>query len=274
MDSLIQGTDLLYIGRQLIKFADSVYEEKNRATIVNHFYEQLYQWAFHEYVFGDFLENEKSNYFICNETNAARMCVALILPKKTSTVKSIIRIKTLGEFILSHYTKPVGKCISEESLRNILQYLDKEYLFTSKVFSNRKAVFIRLKNSHKEYNSECLTTEGGNGISNHFFLYHMKEKEAFSPEEVLFHELGHALHVQCYGDISRVPNDIIEKLNDLCFPDLKQLDPAEQCELFADVLGLGLMYQTPFEEIDLYKEIHINDKKEFKMLAEKIIKSI
>jgi hypothetical protein len=274
MDILSQSTDLLNIGRQLIEFADTVYGEKNRATIINYFYEQLYQFTSIVYTSGDSLENEKSNYFICNEKYAVIMYVALNIPKKTSTVKSIIGIKSLGEFILSNYTKPAGKCISEESLKNILQHLEKEYLFTSKVFSNRKAIFIRLKNSHKEYNSECLTIEDKNGISNHFFLYHMKEKESLSPEAVLFHELGHALHARYCGSISKVPNDIIEKLNNLCFPDLKQLEPAEQCELFADVLGIGLMYQTPYEEIDLYKNIHINDKKEFKMLVEKIIKNL
>ena len=82
----------------------------------------------------------------------------------------------------------------------------------------------------------------------------MKEKNSSNPVAVLFHELGHALHAQYSGDIGKVPSDMINKLYDLCFPAIKQLDDATQCELFADVL-LGLMYQTPYD-YDFYKEIH------------------
>ena len=273
MNSITQSTDLLLSGHQLIEFANAVYKEKNRATLVKYFYEQLYQCSLSEYVFGESLNNKKSNYFICNESNAARMYIALAIPKETSTVKSINGIRTLGEFILSHFTKPIGECISETLLEDILQYLDTEYLFSSKVFSNEKAIFIRIHNSHTEYNSECLTLGNGKEIENHFFLYHMKEKNSSNPVVVLFHELGHALHAQYSGDIRKVPVDMVNKLHDLCFPTIKQLDAATQSELFADVLGLGLMYQTPYD-YDFYKEIHPNDKKEFKMIVKNILESL
>jgi hypothetical protein len=274
MNAVIQSTDLLHSGHLLIEFANAVYKEKSRVTIVKEFYKQLYQWAFSEYIFGDLINNEKSNVFICDESKAARMYLALVIPSEVSTVKTINGIKTFGEYILSHYTEPVGKCITESSLKNILQFLDKEYLFSSKVFLNRKTIFIRIHNSHKDYNSECLTVKDRKGIVNHFFLYHMKKKNSLSPEAVLFHELGHALHAQRFGDITKVPDNIIEILQNLCFPNLRQMDPMDQSELLADVLSVGLMYQTPYEKHDIYKKIHTNDKKVFKMLVEKIIESL
>jgi hypothetical protein len=203
------------------------------------------------------------------------MFLALRIPNKSTTVKSIFKIKTFGEYIITNYHKPVGKCISETSLENILQYLEKEYLFCSRIFQNKKAAFIRIHYSHKEYNSECLTLINKKGnISNHFFLYHMKKRSTPNPEAVLFHELAHALHVQCFGDVTKVPDYIIDILQDLCFPIIKQMDNNSQSELFADVLSVGLMYQSPYEKFILFKEIHPDVRNIFKMLVEKMIEKI
>jgi hypothetical protein len=273
MNSAIQSTDLLQSGHLLIEFANAAYKEKNRTTVVKEFYNRLRQWAFRD-ALDNLTNSEKSNFLICDELYSVSMYLASAIPAKTSTVKTINGIKTFGEYILSHYTKPVGKCITESSLKNILQFLDKEYSFSSKVFSNGKARFIRLHNSHKDYNSECLIAENKRGLVNHFFLYHMKEKDSLNPEAVLFHELGHALHTQRFGNVTKVPDNIIKMLQDLCFPNLSQIGAVEQSELFADVLSVGFMYQTPYEKYDIYKEINIGDKKVFKLLVEKMIESL
>jgi hypothetical protein len=276
MHSAIISDDLLYSGGQLVEFANAVYKEKNRTTLIKFFYEQLNQWAFSS-VFGSFMEGNKNNYFICNEKDSVKMFLGLRTPKQTSTVKSINEIRAFGEFILSNFTQPVGECISESSLIEILHYLDKEYNFSTKVFSNRKSYFIRMNNSNKNYNSECLTLSDidGTDVINHFFLYHMKEKDSISPEAVLFHELGHALHAKRFGSIDKLPNNIIDILQDLCFPEIKTLDAEIQNELFADVLGIGLMYQTPYEKYDVFKDdISENQKKALKIMVEKIIEAI
>jgi hypothetical protein len=263
MYSAIISDDLLYSGNQLIEFANAVYKEKNRTTLIKFFYEQLNQWAFSS-VFGSLIKGKKSNYFICDEKNSVKMFLGLRIPKQTSTVKSINEIRAFGEFILSNFTHPIGECISESSLKEILHYLDEEYKFSTKVFSNKKSCFIRMNNSNKDYNSECLTAKNmdGTDVINHFFLYRMKEKDSISPEAVLFHELGHALHAKCFGGIDKLPNNIIEILQDLCFPEIKTLDSEIQNELFADVLGIGLMYQTPYEKYDVFKDnLSKNQKK-------------
>lgn len=276
MYSAIISDDLLYSGSQLIEFANAVYKEKNRATLIKIFYEQLNQWAFSG-VLGSLLEGNKTNYFICDEKNSVKMFLGLRSPMQMSTVKSINEIRAFGEFILLNFTHPVGECISESSLKEILHYLDKKYSFSTKVFSNGKSCFVRMNNSNKDYNSECLTVKkmDGTGVINHFFLYHMKEKDSISPEAVLFHELGHALHAKYFGGIDKLSNVIIEILQDLCFPEIKTLDTEIQNELFADVLGIGLMYQTPYEKYDVFKEnLSRNQKRALKIMVEKIIETI
>jgi hypothetical protein len=276
MYSAIISEDLLYSGSQLIEFANAVYKEKNRATLIKFFYEQLNQWAFSS-VFGLLMEDNKSNYFICDEENSVKMFLGLRTPKKTSTVKSINEIRAFGEFILLNFTHPVGECISKSSLREILYYLDEEYDFSKKVFSNKKSYFIRMNNSNKDYNSECLTVKSmdGTDVINHFFLYHMKEKKSINPEAVLFHELGHALHAKRFGGIDKLPNNIIEILQALCFPEIKTLGSEIQNELFADVLSIGLMYQTPYEKYDVFKDdISKNQKETLKIMVKKIIETL
>jgi hypothetical protein len=274
--SIFKSSDLLYGGQLLIEFANASYKEKNRATPIEHFYEYLYQWRMSNHLFNNLFEEEKSNYFICDEAKAVGTYIALRIPAKKTPVKSINEIRAFGEYILSHYTQPVGKCISESSLKDILQYLDKHLSFSSKIFANNKAAFIRMPYSHKEYNSECLSYLNRKGSSSHFFLYHMTEKggDAPNPEAVLFHELGHAIHARYFDDVNRIPDKVLEKLQKIGLPNLKQANADEQREVFADVLSVGLMYQTPYEKYDLYKKIHPDGKMAFKELVETLLKNI
>ena len=271
MNSLIQCSDLLECGQKLIDFANAAYDLKNKTTILNHFYEQLYQWAFCHYMFRN---KDIGDYIICNENNVINMFLAIRMPKKKSNVKTIMEIKSFGEFILSNYKKPVGECISETSLKNILKYLETEYLYCTKIFSNEEAIFMRIHNTHKICNSECTIAKKDNKIINYFFLYHMKRKKSISPEAVLFHELGHAIQTKAYGDISIIPDNIIDILHDLGFPKIKELDIETKSEILADVFGVGLMFDTPFSRYDIYKEIEPKVKELYKKFTLLMLDSI
>ena len=268
INEAIQSEDLLYSGQKLIEFSDAAYTAKNRATLVKHFYQRLIEWGLLEYAFDDISVSSGKHYFICDERKAKGMYMALSLPSGKTPVKSLNAIKTLGGHILAHYTKPIGEGISRASLESILQFLDKQYSFSSKVFSKQKTAFILMPYSHRDYNSECLVVGTGDNVVQHFFLYHMREKgkTAPNPEAVLFHELGHAMHAHCFGDIAQVPENVLDVLQEVCFPGIKQLSTADQCEIFADVLSVGLMYQTPFEKYDLFERIHPDDKAAFRLI--------
>ncbi|HBE04974.1 MAG TPA: hypothetical protein DCY85_00610 [Firmicutes bacterium] len=270
INEAIQSKDLLYSGQKLIEFSDAAYKAKNRATLVKYFYQHLIEWGLLDYAFDDISWNSKKHYFICDELKAKGMFMALSLPSGKTPVKSLKDIRTFGERILAHYMKPG---ISRASLESILQYLDEEYSFLSKVFSKQKAAFILMPYSHKDYNSECLIVGAGENVVQHFFVYHMREKgeTAPNPEAVIFHELGHAMHARCYGNIAQVPENILCVLQEICFPRIKQLSAADQCEVFADILSMGLMYQTPFEKYDLFQQIHPDIKAAFKLIVEKLL---
>ena len=276
MNSAIQCNDLLACGERLMVFADSALLEKNRATLVKRFYQRLREWALLDYAFDNILKESNEYYYICDEENATKMYIALAIPGESSPVKSLNAIRQFGREITTQYTKPKGARISKEILESILQYLYQHYSFAAKVFNNQKPIFLLLPYSHLQYNSQCLIIDDGTKIVQHIFLYNMREKgnDIINPEAVLFHELGHALQARCFGNITAVPPDILDLLEQLCFPTIKHLNQAAQCEVLADVLSIGLMYQTPFEKYDRFQQIHQDDKAAFKLIVEKLIANI
>lgn len=276
INSIINCDDLLTWGELLIDFAESALKEKNRGKIVKFFYQQLQYFGLLDYVVDSIIDNNHSQYFIYEGKNAVRKYVVLTIPKQDTPVKTLKSIKTYGNQILLDFKKPVGKGITKEKIEEIMHYLDEKFSFSKKVFANRKAMFILLNYSHREYNSECLIMNYDTEIIQHFFLYSMKpdSEDTLTPEAVFFHELGHALHARYTRNVKIVPEKIILFLKELCMPKIDLLEPEQQREVFADVLSMGIMYDSPFSEYDPFVKIHEADKKVFRILVEKILDSI
>lgn len=276
INAVIDCDDLLTWGELLIDFAESALKEKNRAKIVKFFYQQLQYFGLLDYVFDSIINKNDSQYLIYEGIDAVRKYVALTIPKQNTPVKTLKSIKTYGNQILSDFKKPVGKRITKEKIEEIMHYLDEKFSFSKKVFTDRKPMFILLNYSHREYNSECLVVNYGAEIIQHFFLYNMKSnsKDTPAPEAVFFHELGHALHARYTENVKVVPEEIIFFLKELCMPKIDLLEPEQQREVFADILSIGMMYDSPFSEYDPFVKIREDDKKVFRMLVEKILDSI
>lgn len=119
-------------------------------------------------------------------------------------------------------------------------------------------------------------TEKRRKIFPHFFLYCLTNKrpDAKTPEAVLFHELGHAIHARWTKDSRVIPPKIVQFLKDLCFPQFDTLPPDQQSEVLADILSVGLMYKSPFAQHDAFSYIHPDDKAVFRELVERILKRI
>lgn len=269
-DAICYSKDLETCGKRLIEFVDKALMEKNKAVITKRFYDQLITFAMPTYVF-DF---EKESYAIFEDREAVSLYLAANLTKKLTPVKFLNAIKTLGLHMSTNYTKPVGPRISKRKIKEIMTYLDTEYDFSRKVFKYEKAMFLLLNNSHIGLNSECLILESKDGrIDQHLFLYHMStnDLETPFPESVFFHELGHALHTRFAGSSDVINPEIIAFLEGLCFPKLKTLTLSQQREVLADVLSVGMMYNSPFTKYDPFPQIHADDKKVFNLMLRKMI---
>ncbi len=273
MEKALYSDTLFECARNLSEFARAVLEEKNRSTIMKTFYGSLFQYAMMDYVTDDLFEESKDSYYICDGKSASAKYLALMMPAKERPIQSLQNIQKFAQETLETLMPPIGERIEEEMAEDILSYLDEEYNFGKKVFRDRKAIFALLDVSHKLHNSECLmeTTDGEMVL--HFFLYCMNNKDdsSITPEAVLFHELGHAIHVRYTRDIRQVPEEVLKILRETCMPGIDTLLPEQQSEVFADILSAGMMFESPFESYSPFSYMLPKDKKVFKEIVKTIL---
>ena len=272
MEETLRFNDIIMCGQQLIEFADAARLATNRRTIIKHFGERLRQTATTNYVFSRLDNNTR--YYICEKSEAIGMYILFAIGAVHTPVKTLANIKQTANHILANYMEPVGEIISMTTVSEIMECLDSKYSFSEKVFNHDNIIFAIIPYSHREFNSECMIADTNVPV---VCLYHMNERgveQGATPIAVFFHELGHVLHIRCFGSPFRVPNDLVDFLSDLCFPTIKDITESEQNEIFADVLSIGLMQGTKYGEYDLFKEIHSDDKRAFKAIVEKLLKKI
>ena len=274
MHNAIYGTDFFQSAHDMMEFAEYALQEKNRGTLVKHFYQRLREFGLSECSFVSLLNPEK-RYFIYDGKAAISKFMALAIPPQETPVKSLRNIERFAKNLIADYIMPIGSQISPDQVRRIMEYLDEKYDFSKKVFAGRQAVFAILDVSNRNYNSECLILQSDRELIQHFFLYSMNGNDAgITPEAVLFHELGHAIHARYAGTICAVPENVLRFLKELCMPGIMTCSEAEQCEVFADVLSVGLMYESPFAEFDPFEYMHSDDKKAFKQMLEVIFDNL
>jgi hypothetical protein len=269
-EAICYSEDLETCGKKLVEFADEALKQKNKATIAKRFNEQLITFAMPAYVF-DF---SKKAYTIFEDREAVSLYLITNLTRQLTPVKLLNAIKSLGNDMSSIYTSPVGPRISKGKIEEIMSYLDMEYDFSRRTFNDEKAMFLLFNNSHIKLNSECLilASKGGQ-INQHLFLYHMStnDSETPFPESVFLHELGHALHTRFAGSTDIIHSEILTFLEGLCFPTIKSLDLHDQREVLADILSVGMMYNSPFAKYDPFPQIRVEDKKIFNMMFRKML---
>lgn len=261
--------DFFQCAEYIMNFVEMTLKDKNRKKYVDSFYEFLYTRSMKDYIF----EKSKINFYLYESCDAINNYIYLTLPAKTTPVKSLNNIQKFAEHMTTDFSEPLGKHISIKNLLKILNYINKEYDFSKRIF-NRKPTFSILNVSNKNFNNETLFLGTDENLSQHFFLYAMNKNgvnENVTPEAVLFHEFGHALHAKYTGNINIIPQNIISILKEVCMPTIDRLSSKIQAEILADILSVGLMFDSPFEKYDPFTIMHRDDKKLFKKIVEKFL---
>ena len=270
MNSVFESEDLLLVADRLIEFTEKALKEKNRETIVKHFYERLIQYAMADYIF----DETEADYVIYEKKSAVLKFWYLSLPSQKSPVKTLKEIRDIALGVKNNFCEPIGDKIKKETIQEIMGYLDSKYEFANKVFSDQRAIMCILDYSNMKYNSECLVLEKSGIVIQNLFLYHTNKSSDIHPIAVFFHELGHALHARYSGSLNIIPEQIIHFLKELCMPKIEELSDADKAEILADIFGIGLMFNSPFEEYDCFKEIHVEDKEMFNQLIVKMLENM
>lgn len=269
ISKIFSCNDFFQCAEYMMKFVEMTLKDKNRKKYVDSFYEFLCMCSMKDYT----VEESKNNSYIYDGCDAINNYIYLSLPIKTTPAKSLNNIQKLAEHMTTDFLKPIGKHISIKNLLKILNYINKEYDFSKRVFK-RNPTFSIFNVSSRNFNNEVLFLGTDKNLSQHFFLYAMNQNginENVAPEAVLFHEFGHALHAKYTGNINIIPKDIISTLKENCFPTIDSLSSKIQAEILADILSVGLMFDSPFEKYDPFAIMHKDDKKLFKKIAEKFL---
>ena len=102
------------------------------------------------------------------------------------------------------------------------------------------------------YNSLCRTAELADGtVCCTLYLFHLKRGCAASPEYVLFHELGHALHTMLTGSYNAVPDSFF-KMAEVMFSVLSTTYRDSAPEFFADCFAMGVTINSAWSASDPY----------------------
>ena len=124
-----------------------------------------------------------------------------------------------------------------------------------------------------ELNSATIIHAANDDISINFFIYHLNNNgQEINPIGVLSHELGHAVHVRAFNNDIQLPKQVVQFLKELCFPKIDECTVDEQQEIFADVLGMGMLHDSPYAKSDMFPQIRVSDKKVFNSLFSSLLK--
>ena len=69
-----------------------------------------------------------------------------------------------------------------------------------------------------------------------------------------------------------IDRKILKKLKNTGFSYISDADSYSQKEALADILAMGIMYNSPYENCDPFKEIPKEDKKIFNELVKEMLK--
>lgn len=284
------------------QFIEKTLPDKRRKAIVEEFYSYFLQLAVGSYAFSDnicswdienrltkkYAENAeklnsfgifmdrhalKSNkYYVCDGKEAFWLVLYYHLPPCTSPVKTLKALKEYTKEIRETYSEKEGPIINVESVLEILSYVDQKYDFFNIVHNDYRPVFAIADIAHNEFNSLCQTIKHEDGLVRTFvYLTRKGNSTNCSPEAILFHEIGHMLHTRCFDLIPGSKDMVISILNKTCFPGITDMDEGEQNEIIADVISMGFMYDSPYEEYDPFEPIALNDKYMFSKIVQKMI---
>jgi hypothetical protein len=195
------------------------------------------------------------------------------MPPQTSPVKTLQTLIEFGENLNDRIYPPSGTRISCEQVNAILDYLDSKFDFSTKVLYGCSPVFSLLDCCHAFYNSEMVLLQSSAASFLRFFLYHLKQDSIgeVTPEAVLFHELGHAIHAKVVNDLNSIPNEIIETIEGNGFSGIKTLAFEDQCEILADVLSVGMMFDSQFQSHNPFAMMEPCHQKAFQSLLSNLI---
>ena len=91
------------------------------------------------------------------------------------------------------------------------------------------------------------------------------------PIYIFFYEIGHYIHACVTKGEMNIDKKIMDKLNQKGFPKKKKSKEYLRKENFTNILAIGIMYDSPYENHDPFTNILKEDKAVYSELVKNII---
>lgn len=278
MDQIIYCESLEKGMRNLIELADILDKERYTSKLLDCFYDRIRISCMPLYDFGIDSFIEKSCYCILKGKSALSIYIALTIPRRKKPKQTLKELQNYANMQLTLFKDRAGNKVSEEIIEEVLKYLNDKYQFSEKVFKSKqmRVAFLILDMERKDYTSECITIQDREELYFAFFFYLINNEGKINrtAEEDIFYVLSVALIKQYTGNQNETPSEFIKLLKDSCIPNIERLDKDIQQSILTELLAMGLMYGSPFQEYDTHNYIHEDEKKLFNAVVEKMLNSM
>lgn len=251
----------------IITFAQARPSGTTDRTRLKHFYEQMTTIS----VMPCLCCPSDNLYSIINSREAVAWYFVQLGPKAWTPRKTMNALSEFAKQVLSEFSESNGNIITVSRLESALRYTEGRYHFFQKVFAEKRPVFAIINNTNKTNNAHCYIGDSPRTSQTSIFLY---AATGISPEAVLFHELGHCLHLCLTGNPNEIPDGTLDYLAHYGFKSLATATTDEQREVLADVLSIGMMYDSPYADDDPFTLIADEDKKAYHELVKYLLNRI
>lgn len=185
------------------------------------------------------------------------------------------KLAAFAEYMSENIAPPIGNLISVSEIDKTINAIEKKYKLISRLFQQEKLTILRMRNSHKTFNSICnairLPTEPPK-FHYELYLFHQNDPTAGHPVYIFLHELGHILQTEVTRDSTKVPESFCKLSDKITGKQLEQGDFAP--ELFADAFSMAMMQTFGWEEYDSFHEVAPEVKNAFRVYMDWLIEKL
>lgn len=261
----------------MIDFVNLTRTKKNRTPFLNDFYERNMQTGFMDYVWkiwGFTSKKKKEKFLIYSDFEAVDKYFYFSLNKvREKPLKTLENIEKFATHILEDFNiEKKDNIINSKKIKEIMEYLDNQYNFIEKIYKDFIPTFSILNFENPTSNSSTdISIDDKGNLKYHYIIFNVKNKN-ISPVYVFLHEIGHTIHFATTKNGDYIPEDILDELKETGFYKINSADTYTKCEVLADILAMGIMYNSPYADCDPFVEISEKDKIIFNKIIKKLFK--
>lgn len=270
MNSVVHCDDIEISMNYLLELINIIDKERYSSKLLDDFYERI--WSPLVRVKIDPTEINGKKYCIETGNIALSLFIAFTIPRKKRPKQTLKELQEYAYNNLDIFSREENSSSSEKKINEVMTYLDARYDFSDRVLQNTqyKSAFLLLDINSKKNISEYLAQYWTGELNFQFFLYNLDKKKTNLVAEV-FYVLALAIIMRYKTKNGKMSDEFIDMFNNVYKPSLRTLAENEQTNIMAELIAVGLMYDSPFQEYDLHYFLDEEVKKVLNILAIKII---